>query len=339
MRKGKISDLIGDNIFFRELNPQNPDLIPIDVILFRLNLDRIPRKKDPEYPKVISCYLNLLGDFDRILFLGDTMLNDRSLAIGFSNLDEYKVFAVITRETQDELKLKREGNILYSNKWSFLRELPDYLARENFLLDEKTAVIIDVDKTLIGARGRNDYAIDLARAEAVFKLLRKGGIFMEFNEFFKLYNRVNSQEFYEITEDNQDIIAFITIAISSGILKKISSVEKTAEILISNTDNPFLKRIAMEVLENWKSNSPTLFPTFRESEYFTTIEFMDRMRDSTPIEKLLQEEILITGEIYDLFLNSLSTIIALTDKPERSSLPPDGTNLPPIHRKIAKIYP
>lgn len=338
MRKGKISDLIGDNIFFRELNPQNPDLVPIDVVLFRLNLDRVPRKKDPEYPQVISYYLNLLGDFDRILFIGDTMISDRFLVLGLLSLNKYEVFAIITRESGEKFELKQEGDIIYSNRWSFMRELPDFLAKRDFYIDEKTAVIIDIDKTLIGARGRNDHAIDLARAEAVYKLLKKAGISMDFNEFFNLYKHVNSPDFFNITQDNQDIVAFVTIALSSGIVKNITSLEETAQKLMTGK-HPFLAFLGKEIITNLKKKSPTLFPTFREMEYFTTIEFMDRFDDSTPIEKLLKEEIFITGEIYDLFENSLSTIIALTDKPELSSLPPEGTDLPPIHKKLAKIYP
>ncbi len=338
MRKGKISDLIGDNIFFRELRPLNPDLVPIEVVLYRLNLDRVPRKKDPEYPRVISCYLNLLGDFDRILFLGDTLLNDKNFAIGLTALGEYDVFAVITRESGEKFELKQERNILYSNRWSFILELPEYLAKMDFYIDEKTAVIIDIDKTMIGARGRNDHAIDLARAWAVYKLLKKAEIEMNFHDFFKLYKRVNSPDFFDITHDNQDIVAFVAIALSSGIVEEITSVEETARKLI-RTKNSFLSFIGKEVLENLEKRAPTLFPTFREMEYFSTIEFMDRFDDTTPLEKLLKEEILITGEIFDLLENSLATVIALTDKPERSSLPPEGVNLPPIHKKLAKIYP
>ncbi len=297
MRKGKISDLIGENIFFRELKPLNPDLVPIEVVLYRLNLDRIPRKRDPEYPHVISCYLNLLGDFDRILFFGDTLLNDKNFALGLSNLGEYDVVAVITRESGEKLELRQEGNILFSNRWSFIRELPEYLAKMDFYIDEKTAVIVDIDKTLIGARGRNDCAIDLARAHSVYKLLEKAEITMDFHDFFELYERVNSPDLFDLTQDNQDIVAFITIALSSGSVKEIISIEEAAKELIK-TKNPFLSYVGKEVLTNLEKKSPTLFPTFREMEYFTTIEFMDRFDDRTPIEKLLKEEILITGEIF-----------------------------------------
>ncbi len=338
MRKGRISDLIGNNIFFRELRPQNPDLVPIDVVLYRLNLDRVPRKNDPEYPQVISCYLNLLGDFDRILFLGDTMLNDRTFALGLINLGEYDVFALITDEDEKEFELREEGRILYSNRWSFVTELKDYLEHKGFRIDEKTAVILDIDKTLIGARGRNHRAIDLARARAVYRLYQETGTDRSFDEFRKIYDRINSFRYHHITQDNQDLVALFSIAIASGQLKKLSGDPVSLISMLRNSQNEAVRMFAEEVYKNITRREATLFPTFRRMEYYSTIEFMDRFEDE-PVEKLLGEEILITGEIYDAFRGTLSTVIALTDKPEISSLPPEGEDLPPVHEKTAKVYP
>jgi len=334
-----MSDIIGDNIFFRELNPQNPDLVPIDVVLYRLNLDHVPRKKDPEYPQVISCFLNLMGNFDKILFLGDTLLNDKTFAEGLISLGEYDVRAIITQEKEGEFELTREGQIIYSNKWNFVRELPDYLKREGFTIDERTAVILDIDKTFIGARGKNHRAIDNARIEAIYRLFRETGLEFDYREFVKIYNILNSPEYHPLTGDNQDIVAFLTIILASGEMEEISTdIEVIAENVLNNARNERIKEFAQELLGNIKSNRATLFPTFRRMEYLTTIEFMDRFEDA-PLQKLLNEEILITGEIYETFENTLATVLALTDKPEASSLPPEGSNLPPIHKKLAKIYP
>ncbi len=338
MRKGKISDLIGDNIFFRELRPQNPDLVPIDVVLYRLNLDKVPRKKDPEYPHVISCYLNLLGDFDRILFLGDTMLNDRTFARGLINLGEYRVIALITSENEDVFQLREEDGIIFSNRWSFVLELPDFLKKRDFFIDEKTAIILDIDKTLIGARGRNHTAIDLARATAVYELFRMTGSDKDFDELKKIYDRVNSPAYHHITHDNQDLVALFSIAIAAGELHDPAGDYVDVVKKLSSSPNEATRRFAREVYENIMKKEATLFPSFRRMEYYTTIRFMDRFEDE-PLDRILAEEILITGEIYDTFSDVLSTIIALTDKPEISSLPPEGEDLPPVHRKTAKIYP
>ena len=338
MKKGSMWDVIGDNVFFRELNPQNPDLVPIDVVLYRLNLDHVPRKKDPEYPQVISCYLNLLGDFDRVLFLGDTLLNDRTFAKNLIALGEYEVVAVITRQNEDEFELKEEDGILFSNRWSFIRELPDFLKKRGFEIDEKTAVILDIDKTFIGARGRNHQSIDLARAEAVYRLFKETRNELEFEEFMKIYNKLNSPEFYSLTSDNQDIVAFLTIlAASNEIEFEMKDIESVAKYAVEKARNERIREFASEIYENLKARKATLFPTFRRMEFLTTIEFMDRFDDAPP-ERLLKEEILITGEIYDTFNYTLATVIALTDKPEASSLPPEGSSLPPVHKKTAKIW-
>ena len=61
---------------------------------------------------------------------------------------------------KDDLQSPRavqvEGSFYIANRWSALPDFLSHLENQGVGLDEETALVIDMDKTSIGARGRND---------------------------------------------------------------------------------------------------------------------------------------------------------------------------------------
>ena len=247
--------------------------------------------------------------------------------------------------------MKKEDNIVINNYWENLKNIFNEL---NINFDKKTFIIADIDKTLIGARGRNDLSIDKARFDAIREVSKK--YIKDFNEelFFSIYKFLNRKEFHIFTEDNQDIVTLLAIAFNlnlysfkkfiyefeNGIWKdKISFFEK---ILYLNRDENEFIEIIKECLYKMKNNDPTPFLEFRYKEFEATIKRIDFLSDETEIEKLLSEEILITKEVYQILIDGKengATIFGLSDKPEASTMPKENSKLPPIYIKKFKIFP
>ena len=59
-----------------------------------------------------------------------------------------------------------------ANRWAALADFDSFCRKLGFPLDEATAVVVDLDKTALGARGRNDHVIDRARVEAVRRTIK-----------------------------------------------------------------------------------------------------------------------------------------------------------------------
>jgi hypothetical protein len=98
-----------------------------------------------------------------------------------------------------------------------------------------------------------------------------------------------------------------------------------------------------EVTSNLRQGDPTPFKSFRYREYFTTIERMDCLPDTTPEPDLFEGEILITGEVARLAQRLLGMGVltfGISDKPDEASLPTIAAaeeGRQPIHRTRMKV--
>ena len=88
----------------------------------------------------------------------------------------------------------------------------------NFPIDEHTALLIDMDKTALGARGRNAAVIDNARVAAVEETVASflGDLFNA-KEFRTAYDLLVQTEFHSFTGDNQDYLAYVCLILGSGL--------------------------------------------------------------------------------------------------------------------------
>lgn len=335
-RYATLSDMLQNNVVFRELNPLNSSLPNFEKLKTELFLQSLPRKKDREYARVLYRILKSLKDFANIVYIGDTFLSDLTVIKNLKKCANEPVFGVITSEGAP-LPENDDTFVIFSDKWANLPTLVEDKISGGSL------VIIDLDKTFIGANGRNHLPIDKARTDAIVALAKN--IFEAPNEedFLKLYQKIHSKEFLAFTADNQDIVSILTLIIYSSVV----SFEEFAHFAKTGTFEEFIDKIDVkeplltyvnEVRSNLKLNMPTLFPTFRKIELEKTIGRMDFLPVDAPLSELLSEEILITGEVYEVADRALekgAALFGVSDKPEIASF---NYRVSILNQRM-KIYP
>ncbi|MFQ5577715.1 MAG: hypothetical protein ACE5G8_12100, partial [Anaerolineae bacterium] len=210
----------------------------------------------------------------------------------------------------------------------------------------------DLDKTALGARGRNAHTIDRARLLAVRRTVA-GLLGSAFDRaaFEAAYEQLNRVEFHPFTRDNQDYLAYICLILGSGLFEAeqvIAGVRAgqltTVEAFMARVDRrvdalePALAEIHRDIYALVLAGDPTPFKPFRRNEYLSTVERMGHLPDDAPVETLLAEEILITQEVRALALDWRrrgALLFGLSDKPDEASIPtPElaARGYQPIHR-------
>ncbi len=117
--------------------------------------------------------------------------------------------------------------LLTSNRWSILLEaaaanpagepFSSLCQRYGFTPGESTALLVDIDKTAIGARGRNAHVIDRARQVAALETARQSlGNGFDPQAFTSAYRTLSQPDFHPLTEDNQDYLAYICLVLTAG---------------------------------------------------------------------------------------------------------------------------
>ena len=373
--KTSVSEFLGDFVVYRNLKPADERLLELDAIRDRVGLPegRTPRKSEPEYARVIVHLLRQARTLEapgvrveRLIYVGDTRLNDGT---AFANIcqagqwpglafigtetkepDRAEVVGVRPSESSEELptqvsevepaeSAENAAPLLYlANRWAALPDFDRFCGNRDFPIDAATAVVVDLDKTALGARGRNAHVIDQARVLAVrhtvADLLRDA-----FNPaaFQTAYDELNEPEFHTFTADNQDYLAYICLILGSGLYNLdavVSSVRNgsltTFEEFITEVDQyargmtPDLGAIHSDIYANVRAGDPTPFKAFRFNEYLTTVARMGQMDDNASVETLLANEILITQEVREMALEWRergSLLFGLSDKPDEASVP------------------
>ncbi len=351
-KRVKLNDIYENYIVFRELNPVKKSLPQFDEIRSKLGFSYLPRKKEnpPDYVKALSYIFQSIRPFQKILYIGDTEMSDGGVIKAFTELGTYQVAGIITQEKKEN-KVEFEENIVKNTKWSNLKHILEEIKDIGFHIDYSTVVVIDIDKTFIGARGRNDKAIDNARMDAVISIAKK--IFPSFDRgnFSQIYSKINTKKFYSLTNDNQDIVSIASIIIYSGAID-LRQFEKDFELGMikgplslfkrCRIKNELLKNIVASIRKNIEMGNPTPFPTFRKEEFRSTIGRMDFLTDDVSEERLLKEEIMATKEVYEIgeiAKMNRAVVFGVSDKPTLSSVPETHSFLKPIYEEMMKLYP
>jgi len=362
-----LSDFIDDNIMFRGLRPADPRLPRLSDLRAELGLNSefAPRKNELEYARVVVEILKRTRALDsdseirRVLFLGDTRLLDSTAFANICAAGGWDGIAFIGSENGDPAAVKVEdlpgGQKLYlSNRWADLDEVfRQFIASQNFPLDAHTALLIDMDKTALGARGRNAGVIDTARVSAVEETVSGllGSLF-DPADFRAAYDELVQPLYHDFTGDNQDYLAYICLILGSGLIGR----EKLIDYIRTGTLREFqqfidfvdarkdklpaaLQAIHAEIFANVEAGDPTPFKPFRYNEFRATTARMSCLPDDAPLEQFLSQEILLTREVRDFALMCKSygaLVFALSDKPDEASIPtPElaAQGFVPLHRK------
>ena len=219
-------------------------------------------------------------------------------------------------------------------------------------MDEATAVIVDLDKTAVGARGRNDHVIDQARVEAVRRTVGDLlGDEFDPESFQTVYDLLNQLEFHPFTTDNQDHLAYICLIWAvglyplDGLVADIRAGRMAAfQQFIAEVDDragelpASLRQMHGDIHVRVLQGDPTPFKAFRYTEYLVTVEKMGWLAEGATIDALLADEIVITQEVRETALAWLgqgALLFGLSDKPDEASIPTRdlaAQRYRPIHR-------
>jgi hypothetical protein len=346
-----VSEFLGDRVVYRNLVPCDARLPALAEVRPLVGVpDTVtPRKSQPAYGRVIAHLLAQARALDgphapieRLVYVGDTQLNDGT---AFSNVciaGGWPGWAFIGADRssppQIEIAAQDGGQLFVANRWQAIGDFVDHLAREGYAVDERTAVIIDLDKTALGARGRNDHVINRARVAAVRQTVEEllGGAF-DAARFQTAYDVLNEPEFHSFTADNQDYLAYICLILGSGLYDLqlvVADVRtgrmKTFEQFLGEVDDRSgqlaleLRSIHDQILELVRAGDPTPFKDFRYNEYLATVERMGCTEDSAPLAEMLEHEIVITQEVRQVALAwqvQGALLFGLSDKPDEASVP------------------
>jgi len=358
-----IAEFLEDLVVYRNLEPMDERLPRFADIAARIGLppSPAPRKAEPAYGQAMAALLRQAQRLHRprtplrrLLFLGDTRLNDSNAFRHIKRAGGWPGWAFIASEDMSQSpRVETEQDLFLANRWNALGEFFHFLRQQGFPLDEGTAAIVDLDKTAIGARGRNHSVIDRARVEAVRRTVEGLlGARFDATAFQEAYDELNQVDYHPFTADNQDYLAYICLMISAGIygfrelLDDLAAgrvctfrqfIERVEDRLQGDPD-PQLAPIHDAIYANVQAGDPTPFKPFRYEEYRRTIARMGQLSDDTPPGQLLAEEIVITQEVREAahYLRERGGLLfGLSDKPDEASIPlPEqaAQGVQPIHR-------
>jgi hypothetical protein len=357
-----LHETLGDFVVYRNLVPADPRLPSVGDLRGRLGLEgkSLPRKAEPEYGHVLAEMLRQarhveLGQahIQRVVYVGDTRLNDGTAFRNLCAAGEWPGWAFIGADkTADPATTEVEGPLYLANRWSALPAFLVFLEEEGFGLDEETAVVVDVDKTAVGARGRNDKVIDEARVEGVKRTVADllGDRFQE-ETFRAAYDELNQPPYHVFTADNQDYLAFICLMLGAGLVEletligevQTGSMSNFRDFINSIQDRRAelaptgLTSIHNAVWERVQAGDPTPFKAFRYNEYLTTVARFGDLPGASP-EEVLSRRIVITEEVRAAATDLRERgclLFGVSDKPDEASVPSpeqvrEGKN--PLHR-------
>ncbi|MBN1643147.1 MAG: hypothetical protein JXA09_18080 [Anaerolineae bacterium] len=358
-----LREFLDQNVVYRNLVPADDRLPSFGDLRDELGLSgRVPRKAEPAYGCVVAAMLRRARALDgtgarvaRVLYMGDTELNDGTAFRNICAAGQWPGWCFIGRDTLAQPPAHRvEGALYVANRWAALPAFLAYVAGEGFALDQGTAVVIDLDKTAIGARGRNDGVIDQARVEGVQRTVGELlGPSFDQRAFRAAYDELNQSAYYGLTADNQDYLAYICLMLGAGVFELAAVVRAVGEGTLRCFDDLIAqaheRRAALapsglvaihdDVWARVQAGDPTPFKAFRYNEYLATAARFGDLPGAGP-QEVIQQRIAITQEVRAAALSLRARgalIFGLSDKPDEASVPSEAqaqAGMEPLHRLV-----
>jgi hypothetical protein len=346
-----ITDLLGDFLAYRSLQPIDARLPRIADLRARLRIaaNQPLRKGDTNYARVAAELLRAArslsapgAELRRLIALGDTRMSDGGMFISLCTAAGWQGRAFIGGEQLAKAPQQtREDDIIYANRWALLRDFAASLDAEKFAIDASTAIVIDLDKTLIGARGRNDHLIDTARLTALrVSVADVLGDAFDSAAFEQAYHTLNQTRFHSLTGDNQDCVAYLCVIVLGEVFRLSHLIDTTESnhqqdfaLLLRQIDNacdavgwpsPAIETFHHQIADLVDAGDPTPFKAFRRCEYQETAALMGQFPDDTAPEQLLREELTLTGEVWEIaraWQARGALLFGLSDKPDEAAIP------------------
>ena len=360
-------DFIGDLAVFRNLSPVDPQIPGYERAWAEMGMagPERPRKQDPDYARVLAWFLRRghalggsRGELTELVYLGDTALADANAFRNVRAAGGWRGWAFIGAEKGESLAVDIKDGVYTANRWAALAEFAGWMREQGARLDAGTAVILDIDKTALGARGRNDAAIDRARVAAIEATVAEAlGVQFDQAAFRRAYAAINVPKYHPFTTDNQDAVAYICLVVGAGFISiddLLASVDagalKRFDEFIAQVDarrerlaGEGLRALHDDIAARVQAGDATPFKAFRRREYLETVGRMGCLPDDAPLAQRLLEEICLTREVIDFaaWLRGRGCLLmAVSDKPDEASLPtPEqvARGYLPLHRTPTHI--
>jgi hypothetical protein len=365
-----LHEIFDDLVILRNLQPFDRRLPGLADAWQDMGLDstRIPRKHEPDYARASVWFvrqgraLDLPGaDVRELLFIGDTAMADGNAFRNLARAGGWPGWCFIGAEklSAPASLAAEEDNVSLGNRWTLLADWLAAVKAAGARLDEHTAVVVDMDKTAIAARGRNANVIDEARVEGLHRTA--AGLLGEAFDLARVHaahNELKEPVYHPFTADNQDYLAYICLAVSAGLIDLPALVEqvqggqiRSFEQFIAWADgamNPRsptfqkkldfssgetsdfspgldgLRAIHRDVYPLVLAGDPTPFKAFRRQEYLCTAERFGCLPEDAPIQQMLAEQVCITQEVREvaLWLKARGCLpLTMSDKPDEATLP------------------
>jgi hypothetical protein len=360
-------ELFGDLVVYRDLNPVDSRLPRFEAASAEIGLSGAarPRKHEPAYALTMAWFLRLARALDlpgatieELIYLGDTVLSDSNAFRNLRAAGGWRGWAFIGAERDEALAIAEHDDIYTANRWTALAPFLTWTLEQGAVLDARTAVIIDIDKTALGARGRNDGAIDRARVAAIEATAAEVlGPAFDAGSFRRAYVELNQPRYHSFTADNQDYLAYACLMLGAG----ISTLEElradiaagrllAAQDLMAQVDaqrdrlpSQVVRELHDDIYGRVKAGDPTPFKAFRRQEYLETTAKMGNLPDNVPLARRLLEEICLTQEVIEVgrwFSSRGCLVMALSDKPDEATMPsPEAAAQGhlPLHRTATHV--
>jgi hypothetical protein len=341
-------DFIGDLAVFRNLSPVDPQIPGYEQAWAEMGMPgpERPRKQDPDFARVLAWFLRrarALGgsriELTELVYLGDTALADANAFRNVRAAGGWRGWGFIGAEKGESLAVDIWDGVYTANRWAALAEFAGWMREQGARLDAGTAVILDIDKTALGARGRNDGAIDRARVAAIEATVAEAlGLKFDQEAFRGAYAAINVPKYHPFTTDNQDYVAYICLMVSagfcaidellaeveSGALKGFSEFIAQVDAQRESLAGEGLRALHDDIYARVQAGDATPFKAFRRREYVETVGRMGCLQDDAPLARRLMDEICLTREVVDFaaWLRDRGCLLmAVSDKPDEASLP------------------
>jgi len=368
------SEFLDGRIVYRNLRPADERLPILQEIAPCLGLPegRVPRKHELDYARVVAYLLQAARRLERpelagkplkrLFFVGDSELLDGTAFDNLCEVQGWHGVGFIGSETSDPPASRTvslaSGRALYlANRWTGLQEFDRHCTPAGLPVDEQSAVVIDLDKTILGARGRNSQLIDRARSQAMEQTIADLlGKRFDSEAFYTVYRQFNQAAYHPFTSDNQDYLAYICLMVLTGAVQAPRLAESVASGELRefyqfaaqmdrlSVEMPVdIARVHSDVWKRVQEGDPTPFKAFRRHEYALTVSWMGHLPDSSSVEQLLSEEIVLTQEVRQMALHwqaQGALLFALSDKPDEASVPTkeqESQGFLPLHRKPTHV--
>lgn len=344
-----VADFMGELIVYRRLEPADRRVPGLKALASGLGLadHDLPRKADAAYARVVQRIMRSAHAMNgashplrHLIYVGDSPSLDLA---AFRNLlaeAGWKGWVFIGSDAVAEPRaLQFDGNQCRGNRWGMLADFLAWCRNDGATIDESLAVVVDLDKTILGPRGRNDHTIDDARTEAGSRVARAalGDRFSE-QVFGRMYRELQQSKYHFFTEDNQDFLVYTTLLLAAGVCGFEELLEDLRERRIAtfrqflDFTDPLgdprepdgLRAIRREVSANFRAGDPTPFKTFRQEEFRTTVARMNPNVEGADLGQILRERITINFEVVQLvrFLRRQGALaLGLSDKPDEAVYP------------------